>query len=453
MATTTPFTPFPPATTPNNSTGVISPQLLHFLNTGQLLKNMSPELYNEFMRLLRNQNMTLQDVASIQSESPSIPTLNLSTTFSNMAAIFFIMIIIISVSCNTLLIYIIVKVKSLHTIMHVFIINLAISDLITSAATMPFDVDLMLTGSFNHSKIACGFMHFTFLISLPSSVLNLVLLTTERFISVVFPFQRIRYLKKRNVIIMLITTWVYTFSVALYPLIYKPGPQIVFGRCVLIYPIAYDIFNVVTNFSLPVIYICFANFVLFFIANRHAIRIKTLTMGSFVRKSKTPDNNNTKDERKQSDESIESVDENKKSPGSRSTTQNKRRGSKGISRKLSIHTITMNVNMRAVKKLALLVGVFLFCWLTYIIIVAKNLSCQMCVARELVWIGNIINYSSSAVNPVLYGLMNSTIRREIKKPFRQLYEKYFSPIKTRSETLNRRRSTFISAISEDQTEV
>ena len=58
--------------------------------------------------------------------------------------------------------------------------------------------------------------------------------------------------------------------------------------------------------------------------------------------------------------------------------------------KLSL--LKMKNNFKAAKRVALLVGVFLICWLSYIIIVASNVLC-LCNPQELTWVGNIINYS------------------------------------------------------------
>ena len=340
----------------------------------------------------------------------------LDPTFTKIAAFCFILIIIVSVFCNLTLIYVIVRSRSLHNIMHVFIVNLAISDLITSAGTMPFDVDFMLRGYFDHGLVACGIMHFTFLISLPSSVLNLVLLTSERFVSVVAPFHRIRYLKRRNVIIVLTVTWLYTCIVALFPLVYKEDSITVsMGRCLIQNPISYDIFQIIANFLIPIIYICFANIVLFCVSNKHATRIRSLSVVAAMEPFNSGD----------------SKDSGMSQPVA--PMRAKRRSS---GRRNSMRTITKNT--KAAKRLALLVGVFLFCWLTYIILVATNLSCGVCHPRELTWVGNIINYSSSAINPLLYGLLNAKIRRELKKPFKRFLYKLQSTSNDNSPNSSRR---------------
>ena len=79
--------------------------------------------------------------------------------------------------------------------------------------------------------------------------------------------------------------------------------------------------------------------------------------------------------------------------------------------------MALSKNLKAAKRVALLVGVFLVCWLSYIVIVASNFICG-CNPRELTWIANVINYSSTAINPVLYGLLNKTIRQEVLRKVR-----------------------------------
>lgn len=324
-------------------------------------------------------NFTTTQNSAYASEYPFGHTL--SKNFAIFVAFCFLVIIITSVICNTVLIFTIVSVKKLHSVTHVFIINLAVSDLITVLGTIPFDVELMLKGYFPHGKIACGIMQTTFLISLPSSVLNLTLLTAERYISVVYPFYSVTFLSKQRVIFALLTTWCYTFIVALFPTFYNPSAiRVYYGFCYLTYPYFYDIFQLIANFLLPILFICYANIALFLISRKHAQRIRRFStrLGSFV--------GNT-DEKK--------------------TMVKSRR--KSFS--------NFGANIKAAKRIALLVGVFLFCWLSYIILVTTNILCDVCHPRELTWMGNVVNYSASAINPLLYGLLNKAVREEVVRTF------------------------------------
>ena len=114
---------------------------------------------------------------------------HLHKEFARFIAFSFLTIIIISVTCNVILISSILLIRRLHSVLHVFIVNMAVSDLITTLGTMPFDVEYLLRGYFPHGRLACVVMQTVFLISLPSSVLCLTLLTAERLISVVHPFK------------------------------------------------------------------------------------------------------------------------------------------------------------------------------------------------------------------------------------------------------------------------
>ena len=114
---------------------------------------------------------------------------HLEKQFAQVIAFTFLSIIIISVICNVILISSILFIRRLHSVLHVFVVNMAVSDLITSLGTIPFDVDYLLRGHFPHGRFACGVMQTVFLISLPSSVLSLTLLTAERFVAVVYPFK------------------------------------------------------------------------------------------------------------------------------------------------------------------------------------------------------------------------------------------------------------------------
>lgn len=333
---------------------------------------------------------------------------SLSLNFAIFAATSFSFIIVASIISNAILVSTIASVKRLHSIPHVFIVNLAISDLITVIGTIPFDVDFMLRGYFPHGIIECGIMQTTFLIYLPLSILNLSLLTAERLITVRYPFQSNRYLTKSKVAIAVSITWAYTVGVALFPILNKKNALTVsYGVCNLTYSIGYDIFMLVANFLIPLLFIIFANINLFCISNIHATKMSLLRgrLGTFVE-----DNN-----------------EKTGSPGfNESSNNNNNTGNKKSSllNQARIRSMSLMTNLKAAKRIALLVGVFCFCWLTYFFLVVTNIACGICHPRELTWVGNIVNYSTTVTHPLLYGILNTNIRREVNKKLRRLLGKY-----------------------------
>ena len=310
---------------------------------------------------------------------------SLGKQFPQAAGFSFLAIIIVALFCNLVLISLIVFIRRLHSVLHVFIVNLAVSDLITAIGSIPFDVEYMFRGYFPHSKSVCELMNTVFFISLPSSVLSLTLLSIERLIVVAFPYRVNDILSKKVVGITLGVVWCYVLLVALFPVMVNKNAAVVSnGSCSFKFPVYYSIFMMIVNFVIPILIICGSNIVLFRIAQKQH-RKHTRAASRFRQSSLLP------------------------SKSKKGVFHNKQ-----MSHLRQIRSVKLTNNIRAAKRIGLLVGVFLFCWLSYIIIVASNFICW-CQQEELTWIANIINYASTAINPILYGLLNKTIRREMLK--------------------------------------
>jgi len=296
----------------------------------------------------------------------------LSPEFKMGITVYYIFLIVTGVLFNVILMATIISKRRLHSITNTFIVNMAFGDLVTSVFLVPFDVDLFVRGTFPHGVVMCGFREMSFLLSLPSSVNCLLLLTIERFISIVFPFHRIRYLRKNRAVIAIVATWTYNLFFALMPLFLSRQAVIVHeGHCILQYPLAYIYTQLGLNFLTPVIVIACLNIVLFHVASKHAISMK-------------------------------------------------RRSLVGTQHKIRPSMIKLGANLRAAKTVLLLVAVFLVCWLTFIVLGIWNTYCQSCHPRFVTYLGNAINYSSIMLNPILYGLRNSEIRRQIVRTSKQV---------------------------------
>lgn len=305
---------------------------------------------------------------------------SLSQGFSIAMTILFTAIIVTSIIANALLILTIALSRHLYSITHVFIVNLAIGDVITALFVIPFDVSFMIHGYHTFGIVPCGFMHIGFLMSLPLAVLNLCLLTVERFLTISYPFKRHTYFTAPKITVMLISTWLYTLLISLAPVMHNSNIlRVADGFCGLNVSIGFTIFHGVLNFLIPIIGILVLNFFIVRIANRHERRIHA-------------------------------------------TIKDRKKHQKKL---LSFR--------KGAKRIMLLVGVCVFTWVTFIILVIWNTLCNVCHPRELTWIGNAINYSSVSVNPILYGIINTSIRREMWKRFRKLLSiKYHAENSTES---------------------
>lgn len=312
---------------------------------------------------------------------------NLSQTFSVVTATCFLLIMIGSFVFNSLLILTILKVEKLHTIMHVLVVNMAISDLTTALGVIPFDAEYMLRGYFPHNYVSCGVTGTFFFMSLPSSVYSLLSITAERYLTIVYPTKK--YITKRVVFLWLTSSWCYIFLVALFPLMYDENAvRVIQGNCFLMFPVEYQFFQVVLNFLIPIILIMLMYAKLFKISYKQAN--KTARMAIKIGK----------------------MDESASSSGLLVRNENKE-SKHPIRRPLGVVSSLLR-NMKALKRITLLITVLILCWFSYIIIVILNYHC-LCHPRELTWMANVINYSSSVLNPIVYGVFDSTLRTEMMK--------------------------------------
>ena len=317
----------------------------------------------------------------------------LNVSFSLFLGMCFLLIIILAVAGNAILIFTIVTVRKLHSITHVFIVNLAVGDLITALFTMPFDVDFMWRGYFAHGTFLCGMMNTSFFLSLPSSVINLCLLTVDRFVSVKWPLQKVRWLGKPFVVVILLVSWTYTVMVASFVVIHNPNSVFVLQGVCYMYPIpkAYHLFQLIVNFFIPITIIVTINILIFVIANKHG----------------------------------------------REALRRQRHLQACLNSQVSQNALatSLGANIKAAKRILLLVGVFIVCWLFYILFVVHNFSCGGCHPRELTWMTNVVNYSSCSINPILYGLLNKAVRKEVWIKMHMFWGKCIGQDPMRSDVL------------------
>ena len=188
----------------------------------------------------------------------------------------------------------------------------------------------------------------------------------------------------------------------------------------------------VANFLIPLLFIIFANINLFCISNLHATKMNpsSVQLGTFVE-----DNDDNYILRERND-------------ASRNSNNNAKDGLLiRTRRKSKLQIQAFKSNLKAAKRIALLVGLFCFCWLTYFLLVVTNVACGICHPRELTWVGNIINYSSTVTHPLLYGILNANIRREVIKKLQKLLGKCFFQLSNKQNLSNT--NYFVSEARED----
>lgn len=119
----------------------------------------------------------------------------------------YIGIMIPTVLGNGFLILCVLKYRRLRSNMHVLITNLAVSDFIVGAILIPFDM-LSDIYRWKTNKYVCLGVFAIFVVSLGSSCYNLLLISIERFIAIVYPLRAKSYLTRPRMIFMITFGWV-----------------------------------------------------------------------------------------------------------------------------------------------------------------------------------------------------------------------------------------------------
>ena len=122
---------------------------------------------------------------------------------------------------NAIIIYIIITHKNLHTSTNWFLLSLAISDLGVPLFIIPSH--LLCT----ETEISCNIDVTTALYNfiLFASVLNLCACTTERYIAILHPFKYIQLVNQKRVIAVLFKIWSLPLPLAILPVILLPDPK------------------------------------------------------------------------------------------------------------------------------------------------------------------------------------------------------------------------------------
>lgn len=294
----------------------------------------------------------------------------LSNQFVALITTYFVFLIVCSKILNLTLIYVIIRNPLLHYSTNILFVNLALTDLLTSSGVLPFDVDYLIHGYFRFSKYVCGVKETVFLLSLPASIVNLLLLTFDRFLLIMSPRKHRRFFQVHKIICTIWLSWAYVICVSIYPIIYQKDAVIANkGFCAIDFPRHYFAYELVVNFAIPLVMIIIMNTIIFLISTRHS-RIEQITMGTRERDS-------------------------------------------------HVVALTVPSNFMSAKIIMVIVGCCACCWLSFITLAVSNYICGSCHARWVTWLGNAVNFSTVVLNPVLYGLLNSQIRTVIVEMFRR----------------------------------
>lgn len=132
--------------------------------------------------------------------------------------LFEIVIVVPTVIGNSMLIYCIQVNKNLHTKSYILIANLAVADLLCGLLFMPFDITTYIYPKLRENKFTCLLRNSLSFWSVGASILNLLLISIDRFLAILKPFTHLTTSKK-YVFSLICVSWTSSTTLAYLPLI------------------------------------------------------------------------------------------------------------------------------------------------------------------------------------------------------------------------------------------
>jgi len=277
--------------------------------------------------------------------------------------------IFLSLAGNTLVCIAVFTDRRLKRLNNMFIVSLAVADLWVSLMVMTFATVNDITGKWLFGRVYCNVWISSDIMGSTASILNLCVISLDRYIHIKDPLKYARWMNWKKVAISITLVWTISIILSFIPINVgwhkNPGMAdrpMAPDECFLEISGTYAVVSSTISFYIPCI-VMLALYCKLYMYAREQVRSINSTL-------------------------VHSGD------------------SHGSASRLSDH--------KAAVTLGVIMGVFLFCWLPFFILnlyeaYAKNT--PIIVFQILTWLG----YFNSCLNPIIYSIFNSEFRNAFKR--------------------------------------
>lgn len=244
-------------------------------------------------------------------------------------------LVIVSVVCN----------KHLQTVTNFFIVNLAMADLLLSIIVLPFSASLEVLGCWVFGRVFCNIWAAVDVLCCTASILSLCIISVDRYIGVKHCLKYPCIMTEKKAVVILVLVWVLSTVISVGPLLGWKEPQPVDDSiCRITEEPGYALFSSFFSFYLPLIVILIMYFRVYVVARRTTSSLEA----------------GMKRERNKSMEVVLRIH-------CRSVLEGVREDSKNLPfpSSLSVRLMKFSREKKAAKTLAIVVGMFILCWLPF----------------------------------------------------------------------------------------
>uniref|UniRef100_A0A3B5PYH2 Dopamine receptor D2a n=1 Tax=Xiphophorus maculatus TaxID=8083 RepID=A0A3B5PYH2_XIPMA len=358
----------------------------------------------------------------------------------NYYAMLLTLLIFVIVFGNVLVCMAVSREKALQTTTNYLIVSLAVADLLVATLVMPWVVYLEVVGEWRFSKIHCDIFVTLDVMMCTASILNLCAISIDRYTAVAMPMlYNTRYSSRRRVTVMISVVWVLSFAISC-PLLFGLNNTATrdASLCVIANP-AFVVYSSIVSFYVPFIITLLVYVQIYVVLRKRRKRVNTkpkrrvchalgdtpATSHQQLMPNKanasptstppTPPEDGHKAEK--NGEPKEALADPAPVVAKAFQTQALPNGKTQTSVKnMSKRKISQQKEKKATQMLAIVLGVFIICWLPFFITHILNTHCTKCkVPAEMYNAFTWLGYVNSAVNPIIYTTFNIEFRKAFIK--------------------------------------
>ena len=141
----------------------------------------------------------------------------------------FVLILLFFFVGNSLTLLVMLLNQRMRTIPNMFVASLAVSDLLLGlCSSVPFGIPALVTSHWLFNDTACQFQGYVSIMLVLASIHTLVLMAVNRYYRIVKPAKYRRYFTKKKTLIMILVSWFSSFC--------APLTQVLSGRKIVFHP-------------------------------------------------------------------------------------------------------------------------------------------------------------------------------------------------------------------------
>ncbi|TRZ15908.1 hypothetical protein HGM15179_011256 [Zosterops borbonicus] len=359
----------------------------------------------------------------------------------NYYAMLLALLIFVIVFGNVLVCIAVSRERALQTTTNYLIVSLAVADLLVATLCMPWVVYLEVVGEWRFSRIHCDIFVTLDVMMCTASILNLCAISIDRYTAVAMPMlYNTRYSSKRRVTLMIAVVWVLSFAISC-PLLFGLNNTDE-KECIIGNP-AFVVYSSIVSFYVPFMVTLLVYVQIYIVLRRRRKRVSTKrsshvldsdTQAPLKDKCTHPEDVKLCTVIVKSNGSFQ-VNKRKVAPLSSPGKVEKNghaKESHHTARVFEIHSLpngkTRNLlkavirrklsqqkEKKATQMLAIVLGVFIICWLPFFITHILNMHCDCNIPPAMYSAFTWLGYVNSAVNPIIYTTFNIEFRKAFMK--------------------------------------